>query len=138
MKHIQPPHKFSRTDWQRLGELEILSDSEIERAVQAWLNKTLGPLGLHSDLLDRILRSACEAATRALQLENSSMGFWHVHLLAFSSHNGETKRQTWGFFRLEKLEAATGANSPNHAIEFYLYLERQSDLKIDAGENSTP
>ena len=123
MKHIHSSQKFSETDWQTLGGLEVRSDSDIERTIQAWLNKTLGPLGLHSDLLERILRSACEAATRALQLKNDGVGFKHIHLLAFSSYNGETKRQTWGFFRLEKLEAATDVDSPNHSIEFYLYLE---------------
>lgn len=126
MKRIHPSHKFSETAWQALGDLEVRSDSDIERTVRVWLHNTLGPLGLHSDLLDRILRSACEAATRALQLRDPGLGFRHVHLLAFSSHSGEAKRQTWGFFRLEKLEAAVEADSPNHSIEFYLYLEGQS------------
>jgi hypothetical protein len=125
MKPMHPSHKFSETDWQTLGDLEVRTGSDIEGAIQAWLDKTLGPLALPSDLLDRILRSACEAATRALQLEDPGMGFRHIHLLAFSSHSGEAKRQTWGFFRLEKLEAATEADSPNHSIEFYLYLEGQ-------------
>lgn len=123
MKPNGSSHKFSETDWQTLGDLEIRSDSDIERDVQAWLNQTLGPLELPSDLLDRILRSACEAATRALQLKDSGMSFRHVHLLVFSSYNGETKRQTWGFFRLEKLDAEAEADSLNHSIELYLYLE---------------
>lgn len=125
MKHIHTSHKFSETDWQMLGDLEVRSDSDIERAVQAWLNKTLGALELPSDLLNRILRSACEAATRALQFRDTDTGLRHVHLLAFSSLKGETKRQTWGFFRLEKLDAAAEANSPDHSIELYLYLEGQ-------------
>ena len=125
MKPNLSSHKFSETDWQTLGDLEIRSDSDMEGIISVWLDKVLRPLGLHSDLLDRILRSACEAATRALQLKDSGMSFRHVHLLAFSSDNGETKRQTWGFFRLEKLEAAADADSPNHSIELYLYLEGQ-------------
>ena len=125
MKNIHPSHKFSETDWQTLGDLEVRSDSDIERAVQAWLDKTLRPLALHSDLLDRILRSACEAATRALQHKDPGTGLRHVHLLAFSSHRGEAKRQTWGFFRIEKLEAVVNTYSHNHAIEFYLYPEGQ-------------
>jgi hypothetical protein len=125
MKHIHPSRKFSETDWQMLGDLEVRSDPDLEHTVQAWLNKTLEPLGLHADLLDRIFRSACEAATRALQLKDPDMRFNHVHLLAFASHSGETSRQTWGFFRLQKLEAAAESASPNHSIELYLYLEGQ-------------
>lgn len=123
MKPNLSSHKFSETDWQTLGDLEIRSDSDIEGLISVWLDKILRPLGLHADLLDRILRSACEATTRALQLKDSGMSFRHVHLFAFSSYNGETKRQTWGFFRLEKLDAAAEADSPQHSIELYLYLE---------------
>lgn len=123
MKHIPPSHKFSETDWQMLGDLEVGSDVDIEHVVQAWLNKTLGSLELPSDLLNGILRSACEATGRALQLKNSDTGPKHVQLLAFSSFRGQTTRQTWGFFRLEKLDAAAEADSPNHSIELYLYLE---------------
>lgn len=125
MKHIHPSQKFSETDWQTLGDLEVRSDSDIERAVQAWLDKTLKPLALHTDLLERILRSACEAATRALQHNDPDTGLRHVHLLAFSSHRGEARRQTWGFFRIEKLGDMLNMYSHNHAIEFYLYLEGQ-------------
>jgi hypothetical protein len=126
MKHIHPsPHKFSETDWQTLGELEVRPDYDVERAIQVWLDKTLHPLDLHADLIDRILRSAHEAVTRALHFEDGSMRFKHIHVLAFGPRSHETKGQAWGFFRIEKLEGAMGADSSNHAIEFYLYLEGQ-------------
>ncbi len=124
MEHINSSsQKLSGTDWQTLGELEVRADSDIEQAIQIWLNKILHPLNLNSDLLHRILRSAYEAATRALYLQDTGIGFQHVHLLAFSSRGYDIKGQTWGFFRLEKLQSAADAESPNHAIEFYLYLE---------------
>lgn len=125
MKHIHPSHKFSETDWQMLGELEVRSDHDVERAIQVWLSKTLHELDLQSDLLERILRSAYEAVIRALHSETASMRFKHIHLLAFGPLRHETKGQAWGFFRIEKLEGAIGDDSSNHAIELYLYRERQ-------------
>jgi hypothetical protein len=127
MEHINhSPHKFSGTDWQTLGELEVHSDSYVERVIQVWLNDTLQPLDLHSDLLHRILKSACEAAIRTLNFQNASMRFGHIHLLAFAPRNHDAKSQTWGFFRLEKVGADTENEDPrDHSIEFYLYLDGQ-------------
>jgi hypothetical protein len=129
MKHTNTsPHNFPATDWQTLGELEVRAGSDVERGIQTWLTQTLKPLGLHTEMLNRILRSALEATTRALELNSVTMEFEHIHLFAFAPPSHKFSGQTWGFFRLEKLEDAAEAQSlPDHSIEFYLYIEEQSD-----------
>jgi hypothetical protein len=132
MKHPNTsPHNFPATDWQTLGELEVRAGSDVERGIQSWLTQTLKPLRLHTDMLNRILQSALEATTRALELNGVTMEFEHIHLLAFAPPGHKFSGQTWGFFRLEKLEDPAKAQSlPDHSIEFYLYSEEQSDSGI--------
>ena len=121
--HSSPP-KFSGTDWHPLGELKVRAGSDIEGDIQAWLTQTLAPLELQTDFASKILRSAREAAARALDAKENGIEYRHIHLLAFAAHNHRDKGQTWGFFRLEKLEASpTVGNLPDHSIELYLYLD---------------
>ena len=131
--HNPSPHKFSGAEWQTLGELEVRAGSDAERAIQAWLTETLQPLELHGDLFQRICRSAWEAATRVLQFNGSPMQHRHIHLLAFAPRNYRPKAQTWGFFRLEKLEnPVAGQSQSDHSIEFYIYAESKAGSDDDA------
>jgi hypothetical protein len=118
------PRKFSNTDWRRLGEHKVRAGSDVPGSITAWLTQTLKPLNLPTDLTGKILRSAHEAAARALHLDESSAGYGHIHLVALAQGNHTGKGQTWGFFRMEKLEASpTGASPPDHSIELYLYID---------------
>jgi hypothetical protein len=125
VKHLDPsPPKFSGTDWQTLGELKVLAGSDVEAAIQTWLAQTLAPLELQTDFASKISRSAHEAAARALDAKENGIGHGHIHLAAFAPPNPRGRGQTWGFFRLEKLEgSATGQSLPGHSIEFYLYID---------------
>jgi hypothetical protein len=113
----------SKTDWQKLGELKLPFGVDAEAMINAWLSKTLAPLHLHVGFLNKVLASAREAATRAMQSE-PVMAFDHIHLLVFALRRLDPTGQTWGFFRIEKMDGAADVSRPNHAIEFYLYLER--------------
>lgn len=117
-------NRFSAADWQTLGELEVNAGSDIEQEIQAWLLAALGPLDLHNDVQSKIMRSAREAASQALEDRDVTGENGHIHLLAFAPHDYASKGQTWGFFRLEKFADHTEDQSlPEHSIEFYLYLE---------------
>ena len=127
VKHIDPfSNHISGTDWQFLGELELTIGEEADGVISAWLTETLNPLNLHTDFLNKVLKSAQEAAERAMQSENRQLDFQHIHLLIFFPGTCASKEQTWGFFRIEKIEGAQQHKSPSdHAIEFYLYLDGQ-------------
>jgi hypothetical protein len=119
--NTNPSHnEISGTDWQVLGELELPIGSD--DAIESWLVETLSPLTLHTDFLNKVLKSAQEVAARAMQAD-ALMQFKHVHLLVFAPPDYASNRHNWGFFRIEKVENASHQDDPNHVIEFYLYLE---------------
>ena len=111
------------TDWQLLGQLELPVASSANDPIRIWLMEILGPLNLPVDFLNRILKSAQDSATRAMQAE-PLIKFEHIHLIIFAPSAHTSKGRTWGFFRIEKIENVTADDSPpDHAIEVYLYLE---------------
>ena len=125
MKHTHPnPASLPAANWRSLGQLEVRSSSNVEDLIHVWLAETLNSLELPMDLFNRVLRSASEAANRALQLNEVNTTLGHIHLLAFVPHDYTSRGLTWGFFRLEKLEGNGQDHSlPHHSIELYLYLD---------------
>ena len=116
-------NKLSRVDWQILGELELSAGSDTNSAIGTWLAEILLPLNLQTDFMDRVLKSAQDAAARSIGAETMT-AFEHIHLLVFAPRENRTKGQTWGFFRIEKAGASTVTENPgDHSIEFYVYLE---------------
>lgn len=111
----------SAKGWQILGELELIAEPEAGHTVSEWLAVILDPLDLRADFLNKVLKSAQEVSARTIQ---NGMRFEHLHLLVFAPSTRSSNGQTWGFFRIEKVAAATAGNTnPDHAIEFYLYVE---------------
>ena len=125
VKHIDSStDHLSETDWRILGELELPIGAEADGVVSAWLAEILNPLGLHTDFLNKVLKSAQDAAARSIQAE-TMMAFEHIHLLVFAPRENASKGKTWGFFRIEKVGTPiTNKNPYDHSIEFYLYPER--------------
>ena len=125
MKTVQPknssPNNAPATDWQILGELEFPISAESDGAINSWLTETLLPIHLHADFLHKVLKSAQHAVARMLLNE---MKIEHIHLLIFAPVDRTSRGQTWGFFRIEKIENPVETrNHPHHTIEFYLYVE---------------
>lgn len=109
--------------WQVLGELELTLGSNVEDEVRAWLTVLLLPLLLHESFLNKVLRSAQEYSLRALR-SNSDAANGHVHLVIFVQQDRTLRGDTWGFFRIEKIEnAEQNPLHSDHTVEFYLYLE---------------
>lgn len=119
MKHsITDQNDLSGASWQILGNLELPVDFDANPGVDAWLAELLRPLNLHADFQNEVLISTLEAASRA------SRAFKHIHLHIFVPAVRSAEGQTWGFFRIEKIENSLPEKDiPDHAIELYLYLE---------------
>lgn len=109
--------------WNMLGETELPTTSSTDRLMRSWLTATLSPLSLNEDFLNKILRSAEDSVGRALQ-QNAGMGIGHIHLSIFAPYENTFKENTWGFFRIEKIDSTeTNQGHLDHNVEFYLYVE---------------
>jgi hypothetical protein len=116
-------NKYTSSGRRLLGELELQVGVKADDTIGAWLTELLAPLNLHADFLNKVLNSAQDSAARIL-LTESAAKFEHVHLIIFVPSEPISKEHTWGFFRIEKIESTTAdENFPDHAIEFYLYVE---------------
>lgn len=124
VKQFDPSsNKVPGTDWRILGELEFPVGAETNGMISTWLTEVLSPLDMHVDFLNRILKSAQDAAIRAFQAE-AEIKLERLHLLIFVPPEHAPRDNTWGFFRIEKIEnSPTGVARASHAIEFYLYMD---------------
>ena len=102
--------------WQVLGELQLTLGLNVEDEVHAWLTALLLPLLLHESFLNKVLRSAQEYSLRALR-STTDAAHGHVHLVIFVQRDHPRRSDTWGFFRIEKVE------QEEHTVELYLYPE---------------
>lgn len=84
------------------------------------LGEKLDPLQLPMELMDRIVKSIQEVLARAVIAETGSE---HIHLFIFVPVNYSTMGRTWGFFRIERINAGDNNASPSHAVDLYLYPE---------------
>ena len=115
-----------RSDWQFLGELELPAGASLDDPIHTWLTNLFDPLALHGDFLNRILKSAQDAAARVFQSETAEK-YDHIHLVIYGPREQVSKPGTWGFFRVEKVEnTAEEPSTVAHSIEFYLYREGQA------------
>jgi hypothetical protein len=98
----------------------------MDESIHAWLTKLMDPLTLHGDFLNRILKSAQDAAARVFENESAEK-YDHIHLVIYGPQDSGVKPGTWGFFRVEKVEnTIEEPSTAAHSIEFYLYREGQS------------
>ena len=115
--------EFLGADWQLLGEIELPGGSIAGDLIQTWLFETLRPLNLNERFLKKILASARHEAERDIQPEASKES-GQIHVLIFTPGTSQTKGQTWGFSRIDKMEhRPPDQNAPVRVIEFYLYPE---------------
>ena len=110
-------NEISGTDWQVLGKLELPIGSGADDAIASWLIETLNPLNLHTDFLNKVVKSAQEVAAHTMQSE-AVIHFQHVHFLVVATVDQTPERQAWGFFRIGDDELML-----DHTIEFFLYQE---------------
>jgi hypothetical protein len=125
---VRPISQNADTDWQILVEIELPLDVNARPTLDAWVLNALIPLNLHVDFLNKIRKLAEEVTARAMQTE-MVMRSQRTRVLILIPANRPSDVQTWGFFRIEKVElAAENKNSPQHTIEFYLFPEDSSSL----------
>lgn len=122
---VRPISQNPDADWQILGEIELTVGVHAHTILDAWLLDALIPLHLHADFLNKIRKSAEDVVARATQTDMGTRS-QHTRLSILVPANRPSDAQTWGFFRIEKVElAADNENFPNHTIEFYLFPEEQ-------------
>jgi hypothetical protein len=123
MKHMDLSSRPAQEPgWQLLGEQVLPVGTDLQDATRDWLLRLLRPHGLHEDFLNKLIDSAKEAVLRA-SLAGSVEQTGHLHILVYL-RNGASAVQTWGFFRIEKIEEPRdGQDVPGHEIVFYLYPE---------------
>lgn len=121
----QPLSHDTGTDWQILGELELPFGVNAQPLLRDWLSDVLTPINLHMDFLNKIWTSAEHVATCTSRTETAAND-QHIHFVICISSSSSLQTQTWGFFRIEKVEkTADNEKSNNHLVEFYLFPEKQ-------------
>lgn len=108
--------------WQVLGQLEITIGPEPEPELSTWLESIFGELNLRADFQNKVLRSAHEGVSKAIQAGRVRR-LEHLHLFIFVPASGALNNHNWGFYRIEKVENKAGNAKPDHSIEFYLYQD---------------
>lgn len=119
-----PSHPDSHnSNWELLGELELLLNADQNAAIHEWLSQTLEQLQLHEEIARRVETSLQEAAGRALNTyrENKRQ---HIHLRIHVPLERTSKGTAWGFFRVEKAEESPlDGKLTAHATELFLFRE---------------
>jgi hypothetical protein len=111
-------------EWKLLGQLKIAFSTDAEGIVGAWLRNTLVPLDLPAEFQRRFINSVDATIAQPTPPNGAMLEADPVHLLIFITTIHASKRSTWGFFHLEKMDSAANECDPrNHSIEFYLYVE---------------
>lgn len=122
---VRPISQNPAPDWQILGEIELPVGEHAHTILDAWLLDALIPLHLHADFLNKIRKSAEDVVARAIQTDMETQP-QRIRLSILVPANHPSDAQTWGFFRIEKVDLAEeNKNSPHHTIEFYLFPEEQ-------------
>ena len=126
MTHFEPPHNhLPRTNWQSLGQLRLVAESNLDGTIEGWLTNALADFSLPGDLIGRLLASIQEATARVLSPEGNEGQFEYLEIAVLAPAEPSSKAHTWGFFRVER--ASTDSlieRTKGHCIEYYLYLDK--------------
>ena len=97
---------------------------DVDTTIHKWLLEILKQLELPTGFFNRLTTSMQELAVTLLKPGSEKKEFEHIHLLVFARRKQTESPNSWGFFRIEKVESAIHENGrPDHAVEFYLYPE---------------
>ena len=112
----------SRPGWQLLGQIELLADATTD-SVSTWLIACLASMNLPPDFVTILLDSVHEVTLRVLD-PNGGTDNKHVHLAILALKQRSEHSNSWGFFRIEKIDDTEwNKTHPDLTVEFYLYLE---------------
>jgi hypothetical protein len=114
------PSRKTTSVWQNIEEIMLPVSSNDSDAILSLLEEMLGPLQLPVGLIDRIVKSVQEVAGRAMM---GGLRMERIYLSVFVPANYGILRGTWGFFRIERINAGDDNNSPSYAVDLYLYPE---------------
>jgi hypothetical protein len=121
MNHTIPSHpQKDKPVWQNIGEMMLPVSTDDSDAILSLLERKLEPLQVPVELIHRIVKSIQEVSGR---VGTGSVEREHIHLFLFVPANYRIMRGTWGFFRIERINAGDDNTSPSHAVDLYLYPE---------------
>ncbi len=112
----------SKLDWKLIGELELTLGPDTAPPIHEWLMMILGPLKLQAGFLNKVLRSAQQAAARAIAAE-TQLRSRHIHLRVFIPAQHISSKREWGYFTIEKAGHESNQALADHMTDFYLYEE---------------
>jgi hypothetical protein len=113
----------SLNDFQMIGDLELPLVSDTGELIRSWMVEILSVLSLNARFLAKILESAQAAADEAIQAAAVQQAAF-IHLLIFAPIKPSSSGQTWGFFRIKKMESPPADRQIQIFMNaFYLYLE---------------
>ena len=127
VKSVKPENASSNphlnVDWHILGNINLPVNPSPLSGMMVWLGQTLDPLNLSIDFLDKILKSTQVSMLRVIPVETGAK-VTDLQLIVFTPAAGIRLGQNWGFFLIEKHEAATADDCDAcFVIELYLYRE---------------
>lgn len=103
-----------------MGEITLPVDLDGRESIYSPLQEKLVPLHLPVDLIPKITKSIHESMQRAVMKE---AGLEHIHLFIHVPADYNTRDGSWGFFRIERMDAEGAHASHSHAVDLYLYPE---------------
>lgn len=120
MNQTDPAPKPARSAWRSIGEILLPVDTGGGDMVHSSLQERLAVLQLPMDFIHRTEMSIGEILERAA---TKGTGLAYVHLFLYVPANYSLAMGSWGFFRIERIEAEGPHDSHNHAVDLYLYPE---------------
>ena len=116
-----------RNDWQILGKIKFLENSNANGNIDRWLTGLLSTFSLPDDLVGKIRTSIEQAVVRILSPDTAERNFEYLEIVVLGPSEQTAKGHTWGFFRLERASTDSQIESAKgHCVEYYLYLDKKT------------
>lgn len=127
VNYPDPQHNhLPQTDWRKLGDLKLRAGSNPDGIIKTWLIPILSDFSLPNDLINKLLKSMEDAATRVLIPDGTEAQLEHLEIIVLAPEDLVSQGQTWGFFRVERTSTdSEGDDSLGHSIDYYLYWDRK-------------
>ena len=128
VKSTDPQHNhLPRNDWQILGKLQLLENSNANGTVDHWLTGILAPFSLPDDLVGKIRTSIEQAVVRILGPDTAERNFGYLEIVMLVPSLQTPKGHPWGFFLVERTSTdPLNERANGHCVEYYLYLDKKA------------
>ena len=116
-----------RNDWQILGKIKFLENSNANGNIDRWLTGLLSTFSLPDDLVGKIRTSIEQAVGRILSPDTAPRNFEYLEIVMLVPSLQTPKGHPWGFFLVERASTdPLNERSNGHCVEYYLYLDKKA------------